>query len=283
MRRLIVVADDFGADIARNRGIVEALETGLVSSVSVLVNAPGTQDALGHLQRLKGISVGLHLNLSEGKALTPGLKRLVGAHGDFLGKERARVLLRLRKEEDLEEEIRLELEAQLQVIYSMGLRVQFLNGHQHIHLLPIVLTQVLRACEKYGIQWIRFPWEPQPIVTSPEDSSAQKEALVFTSLADTVRNIISSSGLKKPDHFLGLHWKGRITVSLLEQVARHLPRGLTELMVHPGRVPKEGEESFSPFSNRDRETELLALMNPRFKKALEEQGITLVGYKELHG
>jgi predicted glycoside hydrolase/deacetylase ChbG (UPF0249 family) len=67
MKQLIINADDFGADPARNRGIIEGLEAGVVTSVSILANGP----ALVHLRRCvpalirRRISCGLHLNLSK--------------------------------------------------------------------------------------------------------------------------------------------------------------------------------------------------------------------------
>src|SRR3989442_3391853 len=51
-RRLIVNADDFGLSAGVNRGVLEAHEAGVVSSVSVLVNAPGWTDAA---QRLRDV------------------------------------------------------------------------------------------------------------------------------------------------------------------------------------------------------------------------------------
>ena len=50
MRRLIINADDLGADEARNEGIFEAIEAGVVTSASLLPNGP----ALGHaLERIR--------------------------------------------------------------------------------------------------------------------------------------------------------------------------------------------------------------------------------------
>ena len=63
-RYLIVNADDFGASAGVNRGIVETHQHGIVTSTSLLVDAPGSEDA-GRLARLHaGLSVGLHVELS---------------------------------------------------------------------------------------------------------------------------------------------------------------------------------------------------------------------------
>src|SRR5438445_11537440 len=71
-RRLIVNADDFGLSAGVNRGVLEADETGGVSSVSALVNAPGWTDAAQRLRDLSSpsfpaLGVGLHVNLTTGR------------------------------------------------------------------------------------------------------------------------------------------------------------------------------------------------------------------------
>ena len=46
MRYVIVNADDFGSSEGINRGIIEAHETGIVTSASLMVNAPATEAAV---------------------------------------------------------------------------------------------------------------------------------------------------------------------------------------------------------------------------------------------
>ena len=88
MKSLIINADDLGADEARNRGIFEAIEAGRVTSVSVLANGDGFEDAMERWRTLdkKEISLGIHINLSEGRPISQGLRLLTGKDGVFLGK-----------------------------------------------------------------------------------------------------------------------------------------------------------------------------------------------------
>src|SRR3989442_4639335 len=76
-RSLVVNADDFGLSAGVNRGVLEAHEAGVVSSVSVLVNAPGWTDAVQRLRDLgspllPGLGIGLHLNLTTGRPISWG-------------------------------------------------------------------------------------------------------------------------------------------------------------------------------------------------------------------
>lgn len=60
MARLILNADDLGYDPAVTRGIVEAMRYGVVSSTTMIVNAPHSGEAAREAGRLP---IGLHLNL----------------------------------------------------------------------------------------------------------------------------------------------------------------------------------------------------------------------------
>lgn len=59
MKRLIVNADDYGYSEGINRGIVEAHQRGIVTSTSVMVDAPFAQKA-SELVGLADLSIGLH-------------------------------------------------------------------------------------------------------------------------------------------------------------------------------------------------------------------------------
>ena len=63
MKQLIVNADDLGASHGTNRGIVDAHVRGIVTSASLLVDAPASAEAAMLARRASGLSVGLHLDL----------------------------------------------------------------------------------------------------------------------------------------------------------------------------------------------------------------------------
>lgn len=115
MKNLIINADDLGADEGRNAGILEAVEAGAVKSVSLLVNAPATGRALEDIRQGKyeSVSIGVHLNLSEGKPVCPDLRLLPGSGGFFRGKAAAQRLFLQENDLELEEEVSREVNAQV--------------------------------------------------------------------------------------------------------------------------------------------------------------------------
>jgi chitin disaccharide deacetylase len=278
-RELIINADDLGADLGRNAGIFEAIQGGAVSSVSVLANGPAIEDALERLHSLKQprISIGVHLNLSEGKPLSLGLRLLTGPDGHFPGKASTQRLLVDSGNTPLEREVAREISAQIEACKKAGLTITHFDGHQHVHIFPAVFPGAVKIAREHKIPWMRVPEEF--IFFSGGDLPAQirEEALAFSRLAGVARGRLGETGIQTTEHFFGLSLKGRITPPVLAETLQHLRPGLTELMVHPGRVYyNDPSNPFSAFSTADRERELAALLAPEFRLALTAAGIHLV-------
>ena len=60
---LIVNADDFGASPGVNRGILEAHQRGIVTSASLMVDAPGAEEAVRLGRSAPLLSLGLHVEI----------------------------------------------------------------------------------------------------------------------------------------------------------------------------------------------------------------------------
>ena len=284
MKRLIINADDLGADEARNAGIFEGIQAGTVTSVSILPNGPALQEALKriHTGSFRNVSWGVHLNLSEGKPVSTGISLLLGPDGIFKGKGSTQRLLMRQEDRDLKDEVTHEIDAQISLLKASGIPLRHLDGHQHVHVFPSVLKAVLRAALKHHIPWIRVPYEPEP--TSPDfplTPSLCEEGRFFSGLGWTARPVILEAGLHITGHFRGLYLKGRLTLQSLESVLKRLPDGLTELMVHPGRIAGNPPETpFSRFSTVERRKELETLLNAKLHLIFRNMNILLTPFPE---
>jgi predicted glycoside hydrolase/deacetylase ChbG (UPF0249 family) len=67
MKYLIVNADDFGWCAGVNRRIVEAHRRGIVTSASLMVGMPGSEEAARPAREWPELSVGLHVRFDEGR------------------------------------------------------------------------------------------------------------------------------------------------------------------------------------------------------------------------
>jgi chitin disaccharide deacetylase len=284
MKRLIINADDLGADESRNDGIFEAIAADAVTSISILPNGPALANALGIIRSLNldRVSPGIHVNLSEGRPLSSGLKFLIGSDGCFLGKKGAQRLLMRSGDSNLEEEISRELKAQIAALQNAGLRINHLDGHQHVHVFPAVVRLATEVAKAHAIPWIRIPAELEnECQTGSLPSAVLEEAHFFNGHAEAARSLLPASGLFSTDHFRGLYLKGRLPASNWMEFLETIPPGLTEFMVHPGHAAANSASGpFSGFSTSDREMELKALTDENFRKALVKTGVVLTPFPE---
>ena len=66
-RFLIINADDFGYSYSINKGVIEAIENGIVTSTSIMVDAIAADEAKD-LTKYPNLSIGLHFELKEVEA-----------------------------------------------------------------------------------------------------------------------------------------------------------------------------------------------------------------------
>jgi len=281
MKRLIVNADDLGADVGRNEGIFEAIRAGVVTSASILPNGPTLDHALEGIRSggFGEISFGVHLNLTEGRPLAEGLSCLTGPDGNFLGKAAAHRLLMKTGDAPLQAELARETTLQIERLLDAAIGITHVDGHQHVHVFPAVLSTVSQIAKSRGIRRMRIPDETVPSDDKTVPADLLQEARRFSALGKAARVCLDGLGIVAPAHFRGLTLKGRLSVETLAAAIEQLPDGLTELMAHPGRVPTDAP--FSAFSSPDRERELEALLDPRFRLALDRAGVILVSFREV--
>ncbi len=161
MKRLIINADDLGADEGRNEGILEAIRAGMVTSASILPNGPGLAHALRGIRAggFEKVSFGVHLNLTEGRPLAEGLSCLAGPDGSFRGKAHAHRLFLKTGDAALQSEIAIEAALQIDRLLDAAIGISHVDGHQHVHVFPAVLRMVAEISKSRGIRRMRIPDE----------------------------------------------------------------------------------------------------------------------------
>jgi len=143
-RSLALCADDYGQSSAIDRGILALAQSGRLTEVSCLVNGPRWPQAARELAALAAVRqgrvrTGLHLNLTEGRPLSPELARL---WPQFPSLETLIVDAHLRRLP--EAALRAELQAQWQAFeQGRGKAPSHVDGHQHVHHLPQVRVPLL--------------------------------------------------------------------------------------------------------------------------------------------
>ena len=143
-RTLALCADDFGQAPGISAGIARLARSGRLSAISCITN--GAQWALD-APLLRGlpasVELGLHFNLTEGRPLNHRLaKRWPTLPPLPLLIARAHLGLLPRGE------LRSEFQAQIKAfVDATGTAPDYIDGHQHVHALPIVRGLILDAVE----------------------------------------------------------------------------------------------------------------------------------------
>ena len=261
-RVLIIHSDDVGMSLANNEGSREALEYGLVTSVSVMMPCPWVPGWLAYTKEHPEVDSGLHLTLTSeydhyrwtplaGKNQVPGLTDVHGCLPDGVKEV---------EENATADEFELEIRAQLDRARTMGLPVTHMDSHMGTCFRPKFIERYV----KVGIE------EQIPILMVPSAGEHAKRTW--------------EGGLPVLDHVHtdSYNWK---TTDLDEKVGlyvdaiRNLKQGITYMIIH---CTKPDDMIGKINGNRDfLYGDYHALIDPRTKKAVEEEGIILTTWKEL--
>ena len=273
MISLIVNADDLGANEYRDRGIFEAFEKGIVSSASMLANGPSFGSAAIRCKAID-LPVGVHLNLSEGIALTGPIGGLTSAGARLPGKQALRRYLAQGKWEAAG--IMRELRAQVERLFEAGLQPDHLDGHQHCQLYPRMTALVTGLATEYGITAMR---NACPAETASEDPQGTlgRELYLYRQLAEQARQMISAAGLRSPQGLWGMPLLDCLDTDRLCILLEQLPAGSWELMTHPGYPYRPGRA----FDGPQRLEELKALCSAKARQIILRRRIRLCSFGDL--
>ena len=278
MLRLIVNADDMGLTERVNEGILQAHQTGIVTSTSIIANGAAFEDAVIRCKKVATLDVGVHLTLVEERpCLKPDLiPTLVDSAGRLHHHATAFVKKYIAGKIQLEEVWR-ELEAQVRRVLSHGITVSHLDSHQHLHMLPEILSTTVKLARKYDIPAIRLPREPIRTYMFRGAGALPRvlELMVLNGFC-----FLQQSRIKlRTDHVAGFHIAGNLNKKNLQKLLQALPDdGICELMCHPGLDDRSSRYTHWRYRWQD---ELNALVDPQIGEYFRQRGISLVTYREL--
>ncbi|WP_195574659.1 carbohydrate deacetylase [Paenibacillus sp. 1001270B_150601_E10] len=205
---LIINADDFGMSESINHGIITAYRAGAITSTTLMANEAAFMNAV-HLSRsFPALGVGLHFNLTSGKALSPPslIPSLVDSAGSFT----------MQKHLWRAEHIEVELESQYNRLLAEGLSPTHIDSHHHIHLeLDTVYNVVTEFAFRHSLPTRLHPLSKNRLYPP-----------------QTTNFIILDTYHEQSD---------------MDKLLRHLSslrKGTTEIMCHPGPLVRSSAERY---------------------------------------
>jgi hopanoid biosynthesis associated protein HpnK len=279
VKKLIVNADDFGLSNEINQGIIKAHEHGIVTSTSLVATGDAFEEAVSLIHQHSGLDVGVHLTLVQEKSVLPlrHIPTLVDERGYFR-KSAFHFAWDYLKNRITVDDVRRELQAQIQKIREAGVSVSHLDSHQHVHVLPRIRRIILELACEFEIKMIRAPFENMraSYLLYLNKWPRLFQQVIFNALfgqRDSFRGCTT-------DHFFGFFESGHLSKKRIEGILAHLPTGLSEIMCHPGLNGERTLQKYGHWGYRWND-ELRALTDLSIRDQLSSQRIVLTSFKSL--
>ncbi len=171
--RIIVSADDFGFDEDTVEATIEAFESGVIRNTSIMANMPATKLAADYAADNPQHSYGVHLTFTRDTVEEPVLDAdrvpaLVADDGLFLGGRDAQI--RALSGRFPTRQIAAEMEAQIGRVIDLGVNVDYVDSHKHLHKFPNFRKALPMVLPSFGISHVRTVqnvFYPAPKKTRP--------------------------------------------------------------------------------------------------------------------
>jgi len=240
-----VCVDDFGQHEGINRAALDLADRRRVSAIGCLVDGPAWESGARALQaHAGGVEVGLHLNFTEdfGQGACHALTALIRrSYGRLL--DRAQIRAAIARQFDRFEQ-------------AMGRLPDFVDGHQHVHQLPVIREQLIAVMnERYGLArpWLRSTLPPAACRTSGLPLSAVAKAWLIGRLgATSLRALARRHGYPQNNRLVGVYGFEISEADYLRKMKLWLDcaRDADVLMCHPS-LPWPGEDPLREARNQE--------------------------------
>ena len=264
---LIIHADDLAVAHSQDAASFDALDKGAATSASIMVPCPWLTEVADYAKAHPDADLGLHLTLSaewksyrwgpvESKDKVPSLLDPAG----YLWPE-VEPAVRSIKPDEAEREIR----AQIEHAVSAGIRPTHLDSHMGVLFAkPELFAVYVKVAHDYKLPFLalRGPQFPPALLSMLTEKDVILDSLI---MADPSVN--------------PANWKAFYTDAI-----KNMKPGLTEIIVHLAHDDAEFQAvavDHPDYGSAWRQRDYDVVTSPEFKKALEENHIILIHWKDL--
>lgn len=256
MRKLIINADDLGISEYVNSQIEKCINLGVITSSTLMANAPAFEDGVRIAKQYPNISIGVHLNIVEFAPLTnlELFKKhgVVGKDGNFV--EGAFNVLPI--DDELKRAVYEEWDAQIEKIEAAGIIPTHCDSHQHSHTIPDLQESLCRVLDKHSIKHVRRKMVPtirlilrakkNPTVVFDKSKAmkAPKRGVIYRRLYIFIAKIISykwNLQMSKRYGMTDYFYNFRNYINDRDYINLGGKDSIIELMCHPGHSAYQKE------------------------------------------
>lgn len=158
MTKIIFNADDFGVSPGVNQAIFKAHTKGVLNSTSLMINQQFANEAVTLARQMPDLIVGLHINLTNENpaANSSDIPLLVGQDGKFKNGFVKLLILSFLHPRKLREQSYIEIKAQIEKYLKTGLKLDHLDGHCHVQMIPAIFKATQQLQSEYHVSRIRI-------------------------------------------------------------------------------------------------------------------------------
>lgn len=274
-RQLIVHVDDAGMCHAANEGTIQGLESGLVTSASVMMPCSWAPAFAEYARQHPEYDYGVHLTLNSewtGYRWSPVAGRdrvpsLVDEQG-YLWRS-----VRQVAEHAKAEEVAIELRAQVEFAKRLGIPLSHLDTHMGaVFARPDLVEVYVKLGLEYDlpILWVRSVGDEERTEYPTLAAALEKVVAALDErrlpVLDKIVQIYSGDDLAEREK------------KYLEAIER-IPPGVTQLIIHSAMEGPELQAITTSHARRDQDRELFS--RPEIRQRILDQGIELTSWKEL--
>jgi predicted glycoside hydrolase/deacetylase ChbG (UPF0249 family) len=274
-RLLIIHADDFGVCHSVNAATIRALETGAVTSASLMVPCPGFEEAAVYCRDNPEADVGLHLTFTNeyedyhwgpvSSALE--VPSLVDKNGHFyLTTEQV-------WEHGAAEQVEMEMRAQIEKALKAGIRPTHVDSHMGVLFGAKFILVYLRVASEYHLPAMM----PRQYISSEQSQGLRSPHELLQRLFSLW---LDASGHLMIDR-LYIGGLDEIAIPQTEYypwVIENLGPGVNQVLVH---LAFDGGDLRSLGNEARRVEDFRVVTSPKIRELLESKKIVLIGYRPI--
>lgn len=243
VKKFILNADDFGMSAAYNKAVFEGYSGDILKSVSLAANGEAYEEAVKNIvPACEGLSIGVHLNIIEGKSLTQA-EKLTDSEGNF-NNSYIKILIKSYTDKGFLEEAEKEFRAQIDKVKSSGIKITHIDSHVHTHSIPPIFEIVCKLAKEYEINYVRTQFEypyfiPDVFIYLNKKYWINIIKIILLNIFTLYnRRTLIKYGLKTNDYLIGVGYTSMMTSLTVSYglIALKNKNNITvETLIHPCR------------------------------------------------
>jgi len=236
-KNFILNADDFGMSHAFNQAVSDGFNNGILTAASICANGEAFDEAINNIiPDCPDLSVGIHLNIIEGKSLTK-CPLLTDENGNFNNGYIELIIKSFSK--DFMSQVEREFRAQIEKVLNLT-KADHIDSHVHTHAIPNIFRLTAKLASEYKIPYIRTQFEKPYFVPDWKKHFNMKyppnilKIILLNFFTLINRSVVKNYDLKTNDYLIGVGYTGMMDDMTIEYGLKAINENcLVEALIHP--------------------------------------------------